>query len=77
MIDLPTMDTEPTEPRTERVSTYVEMPLLKAYEEYAERGGFRSVSEVIRRLTIIGLDHERGIEARKRASDDGVNYDGC
>lgn len=44
--------------RTERVSTYVELDLLKALEEYAARGGFRSTSEVLRRLAIIGLQSE-------------------
>lgn len=40
--------------RTERASTYVELDLLKFYEQYCARGGFKSVSEVIRRLTIVG-----------------------
>jgi hypothetical protein len=40
--------------RTEKVATYVELGLLKFYEEYAARCGFRSVSEAVRRLSIIG-----------------------
>ena len=44
--------------RTERVSTYVELDLLKALEQYAARMGARSVSEVVRRLTILGLQGE-------------------
>lgn len=44
-----------TPARTERVSTYMELSLLKTLEEYCTRGGFRSVSEVLRRLVIIGL----------------------
>lgn len=44
--------------RTERVSTYMELDLLKALEEYAARGGFRSTSEVLRRLAILGLESE-------------------
>jgi hypothetical protein len=47
--------------RTERVSTYVELDLLRALEQYAVRGGFRSVSEVLRRLSILGL-HAEGYE---------------
>lgn len=44
--------------RTERVSAYVEMDLLKFFEEYAARGGFRSTSEVLRRLAILGAQAE-------------------
>lgn len=44
--------------RTERVSTYVELDLLKFFEEYKVRAGFRSVSEVLRRLAIIGAQVE-------------------
>ncbi|QHB37494.1 hypothetical protein SEA_LEOPARD_90 [Mycobacterium phage Leopard] len=40
--------------RTERVSTYVELGLLRFFEQYCARGGFRSVSEVVRRLAILG-----------------------
>lgn len=72
MIELPL---ESTEMRTERVTTYVELPLLKMFESYAAKGGFRSVSEVLRRLAIIGLDTERQAESAKRAADDGVKYE--
>lgn len=44
--------------RTERVSTYVELDLLKFYEEYKVRMGARSVSEVLRRLSILGAQAE-------------------
>jgi hypothetical protein len=44
--------------RTERVSTYVELDLFRFLEQYSARGGFRSVSEVIRRLVIIGAEAE-------------------
>jgi hypothetical protein len=44
--------------RTERVSTYVEWDLLKFFEQYGARGGFRSVSEVLRRLAILGAQAE-------------------
>lgn len=44
--------------RTERVSAYVEMPFQKFLEQYRVRGGFRSTSEVIRRLAIIGAQAE-------------------
>jgi hypothetical protein len=44
--------------RTERVSTYVELDLLRFFEEYCARGGFRSVSEVVRRLAILGAQAE-------------------
>lgn len=44
--------------RTERVSTYVELEFLKFMEQYEARGGFRSVSEVLRRLAIIGAQAE-------------------
>ena len=44
--------------RTERVSAYVELELLKFFEEYAARGGFRSTSEVLRRLAILGAQTE-------------------
>lgn len=40
--------------RTERVSTYVELDLLRFFEQYCARGGFRSTSEVVRRLAILG-----------------------
>lgn len=46
------------EARTERVSSYVEPSLLRFYERYRLRMGARSVSEVIRRLTIIGAQSE-------------------
>lgn len=54
--------------RTERVSTYVELDLLKALEQYAVRGGFRSVSEVLRRLAIIGL-HAEGYQFDHAAAE--------
>jgi hypothetical protein len=44
--------------KTERVSTYVELALLQFFEEYQARGGFKSVSEVVRRLSIIGAISE-------------------
>jgi hypothetical protein len=44
--------------RTERVSSYVELDFLKFMEEYQTRGGFRSVSEVLRRLAILGAMKE-------------------
>lgn len=44
--------------RTERVSTYVELDLLRFFEQYCARGGFRSVSEVLRRLAILGAQAE-------------------
>lgn len=47
-----------TKARTERVGTYVELDFLKFLEEYSARGGFRSVSEVLRRLAIIGAQTE-------------------
>jgi hypothetical protein len=40
--------------RTERVSTYVELPLLEFFEQYKKRMGARGVSEVVRRLAILG-----------------------
>jgi len=47
-----------TKSRTERVSTYVEYDFFKFMQEYAARGGFRGVSEVLRRLAILGAAHE-------------------
>lgn len=44
--------------RTERVSAYVELPLLRFYESYRVRMGARSISEVIRRLSILGAQRE-------------------
>ena len=44
--------------RTERVSTYIELDLFRFLEQYSARGGFRSVSEVIRRLIILGAEAE-------------------
>ena len=44
--------------RTERVSTYTELDFLRFMEQYKERGGFRSVSEVLRRLAILGAISE-------------------
>lgn len=41
-------------PRTEKISTYVELEFLFFLEEYAARAGFRSISEVMRRLMVIG-----------------------
>jgi hypothetical protein len=40
--------------RTERVSSYVELEFLRFMEQYQARGGFRSTSEVLRRLAIVG-----------------------
>ena len=40
--------------RSEKIGTYVELPLARFYEEYAARCGFRSVSEAVRRLSILG-----------------------
>lgn len=47
-----------TKSRTERVSTYVEYDFYRFMQEYATRGGFRGVSEVLRRLAILGAAHE-------------------
>ena|SRR5256885_1292436 len=47
-----------TTSRTERVSTYVEYDFYKFMQEYAARGGFRGISEVLRRLAILGAAHE-------------------
>jgi len=47
-----------TKSRTERVSTYVEYDFYKFMEEYKTRGGFRGISEVLRRLAILGAAHE-------------------
>lgn len=44
--------------RTERISSYVEYDLLQFFEQYQARGGFRSVSEVVRRLAILGAVRE-------------------
>lgn len=44
--------------RTQRVSTYVEIPLEEFYEEYRKRMGARSLSEVVRRLSILGAQAE-------------------
>jgi hypothetical protein len=44
--------------KTERISVYVELDLLKFFEQYAARGGFRSTSEVVRRLAILGATKE-------------------
>lgn len=44
--------------RTERASTYVELEFLQFMEQYAARGGFRGVSEVLRRLAILGAKAE-------------------
>lgn len=41
-------------PKTEKIATYVELDLYKFFEEYAVRMGARSISEVVRRLSIIG-----------------------
>jgi hypothetical protein len=47
-----------TKSRTERVSTYVEYDFYKFMQEYAARGGFRGISEVLRRLAILGAKAE-------------------
>jgi hypothetical protein len=44
--------------RTQRVSAYVELEFLQFMEQYQARGGFRGVSEVLRRLAIIGAQTE-------------------
>lgn len=51
LLPIPLRDTRS---RTERVSTYMELSLLRFLEQYSARGGFRGTSEVIRRLTILG-----------------------
>ena len=40
--------------RTERVSSYMELDLVKFFEQYAARVGLRSTSEALRRLAIVG-----------------------
>ena len=55
MLPIPLRDSKA---RTERVSTYVELDLLRFFEQYAARGGFRSTSEVLRRLAILGAATE-------------------
>jgi hypothetical protein len=63
--------------RTERVSTYIELDLFRFLEEYSARGGFRSVSEVIRRLIIIGAEAE-GYEFDRPEPEPKVpTCDGC
>lgn len=47
-----------TKSRTERVSTYVEYDFYKFMEQYCARGGFRGISEVLRRLAILGAKAE-------------------
>lgn len=44
--------------RTERVSSYMELDLVKFLEQYQVRGGFKGLSEVVRRLVIIGAAKE-------------------
>lgn len=44
--------------RTERVSAYLELSLVRFLEQYQVRGGFRGLSEVLRRLVIIGATKE-------------------
>ena len=55
MLPIPLLDDAA---RTERVSAYVELPLLRFLERYKVRMGARSLSEVIRRLTILGAERE-------------------
>lgn len=55
MLPIPLQETKA---RTERVSAYVEYDFYKFMEQYGARGGFRSVSEVLRRLAIIGAAAE-------------------
>lgn len=43
-----------TPKRTEKVVSYVELELVMFFEQYAARMGGGSVSEVVRRLAIIG-----------------------
>jgi len=40
--------------KTEKVAVYMELELLKFFEEYSARSGAGSLSAVIRRLAIIG-----------------------
>lgn len=40
--------------RTERVSAYVELDLVRFLEEYKTRMGARATSEAVRRLIILG-----------------------
>lgn len=58
--------------RTERVSAYIELDLLRFLEQYSARGGFRSVSEVLRRLTIIGAEAE-GYQFNQGDNQSGKN----
>lgn len=51
LLPIPLRDTKA---RTERVSAYVELPLLRFFEQYQARMGARGVSEVVRRLAILG-----------------------
>lgn len=44
--------------RTERVSAYIEIGLVRFLEQYKARGGFSGLSEVVRRLVIIGARAE-------------------
>ena len=43
---------------SERVSTYMELSLLKFLESYRAHGGYRSVSGVMRHLIIAGAEAE-------------------
>ena len=69
MLPIPLRDTKA---RTERISTYVEYDFYKFMQEYEARGGFRGLSEVLRRLAILGaiaegykfdLDQDRSKES--------------
>ena len=55
LLPIPLRDTKA---RTERVSTYVEYDFYKFMQQYAARGGFRGISEVLRRLAILGAKAE-------------------
>jgi hypothetical protein len=44
--------------RTERISTYLELDFVRFLEQYGVRAGMRGLSEVLRRLAIIGAQAE-------------------
>jgi hypothetical protein len=44
--------------RAERVSSYIEIELYRFLEQYRADYGYRSVSEVMRHLTILGAESE-------------------
>lgn len=67
LLPIPLRDTRS---RTERVSTYMELSLVRFLEQYSARGGFRGTSEVIRRLTILGAIAE-GYQFDNSPEEDG------